>query len=414
MDRQIVYPGSVPLDTDLLNVQRSTMVAIGYLAQMMLGTGTVVDGLNCTPTAPPSLAVVIGPGSITQLNTVDPNAYGSLGPEANDPVVKMGVNVTGLQFPLQAPGTSGQSLIYLIQVSFAELDSGSLVLPYYNASNPSQPFSGANNTGVAQNTQRLQRVQVQVKAGAEAPTGTQVAPDADAGFVGIWTVTVNSGAQQVTAANIVQVPGAPFLPTKLPQLTAGYRNMAAYGAGSSGKWVAPNGVQAVKVRIWGGGGAGGAGNSGAGGGGAGGGFTEAYLEVVPGQLYAVTVANGGLGASATGGTSSFSNLASASGGGSGGAGASNGSGAGSSISGVGYGPGFGTAGSSGQSGSTVAAWVGGQGGAAFGNSGAAAVIGDVSSNLSGSAGAGPGAGGSGGIGTGGGGIGGAGLVVVEW
>ena len=33
MDRNIVYPGSIPLDTDLLTVNRNTMIALGYLAQ---------------------------------------------------------------------------------------------------------------------------------------------------------------------------------------------------------------------------------------------------------------------------------------------------------------------------------------------------------------------------------------------
>jgi hypothetical protein len=110
MDRQIVYPGSIPLDTDLLNVQRSTMIAIGYLAQATLGAGVVVDGLACTPVSPASLAVVIGPGSITQLSPIDPNSFGSLGVDANDPVVKMGVNVTGLQFAVQPPASSGQAV----------------------------------------------------------------------------------------------------------------------------------------------------------------------------------------------------------------------------------------------------------------------------------------------------------------
>ena len=29
MDRTIVYPGSIPLDTDLLRLNRNTMVALG-------------------------------------------------------------------------------------------------------------------------------------------------------------------------------------------------------------------------------------------------------------------------------------------------------------------------------------------------------------------------------------------------
>ncbi len=415
MDRQIVYPGSIPLDTDLLNVQRNTMIAIGYLAQATLGSGVVVDGLGCVPATPASLAIVIGPGSITQLSPIDSNSFGSLGADANDPLVKMGVNVTGLQFALQPPPSSGQAVNHLVQVGFGELDTASLVLPYYNAANPAQPFSGVNNTGTAQNTQRLQRVVVQVKPGVPAPAGSQVTPTADPGFTAIWSITVGYGAQQVTGSGIVQVPGAPFIGTKIPQLTPGYRNMAAFGAGSSGPWVTPNGIRLVKLRIWGGGGAGGTGNGGAAGGGSGGGFSEAYVGVQPGQAYQVTVANGGAAAGAAGGTSSFGNLASASGGGGGGSGSAGAGGAGSNLPGSGFGPGFGTAGSSGQSGSaTSGCCIGGQGGGSFGNAGSAAVVGGTASSLSGLAGAGPGAGGSGGIGGGSGGAGGSGLVVVEW
>ena len=76
MDRNIVYPGSIPLDTDLLNINRNNMVALGYLAQAVLGTSIVVDGLACAPTTPASLTVVVGPGSITQAH--QPDEYVSL------------------------------------------------------------------------------------------------------------------------------------------------------------------------------------------------------------------------------------------------------------------------------------------------------------------------------------------------
>ena len=37
MDRTIVYPGSIPLDTDLLRLNRNTMVALGALMKAVLG-----------------------------------------------------------------------------------------------------------------------------------------------------------------------------------------------------------------------------------------------------------------------------------------------------------------------------------------------------------------------------------------
>ena len=33
MDRNIVYPASIPLDTDILTLNRNTMIGLGYLLQ---------------------------------------------------------------------------------------------------------------------------------------------------------------------------------------------------------------------------------------------------------------------------------------------------------------------------------------------------------------------------------------------
>ena len=62
MDRNIVYPGSIPLDTDLLSLNRNTMIALGCLAQAVLGSDPFVDGLACIPSSPPSMTVTVGPG----------------------------------------------------------------------------------------------------------------------------------------------------------------------------------------------------------------------------------------------------------------------------------------------------------------------------------------------------------------
>jgi hypothetical protein len=117
MDRTIVYPGSIPLDTDLLNVNRNAMVAIGYLAQAVLGSSVVVDGLACRPTNPASMSVTVGPGSISQLAVVDTLAFGSLAADVTDPLVKMGIALSSTEFALAAPTSSGQSTNYLVQAS---------------------------------------------------------------------------------------------------------------------------------------------------------------------------------------------------------------------------------------------------------------------------------------------------------
>ena len=321
MDRNIVYPGSIPLDTDLLSVNRNTMLALGYLAQAVLGTGAVMDGLACVPTIPASLGVTVGPGSITQLLVVDTLAYGSLPADSLDPLVKMGINTAPTSFTLTAPTSSGQAINYLIQATLQESDAAPLVLPYYNAANPAQPYSGPNNAGTAQNTQRVQRVALQLKAGAAANLGAQATPPVDNGWVGLYVVTVAYGQTALTAAAITVFPTAPFLAWKLPSLVPGFGSgVQAFTA--SGSFTVPAGISQVEVEVWGGGSGSFASTSTtASGGGSGGGYArKRIIGLTPGQAIPVTVGQGGSGgttagaAGTAGGSSSFGVYVSATGG----------------------------------------------------------------------------------------------------
>ena len=321
MDRNLVYPGSVPLDTDVLCANRNTMIALGYLAQAVLGTNTVVDGLTCTPTAPASMTVTIGAGSITQLGVVDALPYGSLVADAADPLVKMGINVGPTPFTLAVPTTSGQSANYLIQAALQEADTTPIVLPYYNAAAPSQPYSGPTNSGVAQNTQRVQRVQLEIKPGVPANTGSQATPTVDNGWVGLYVVTVSYGQTTIVAGNIAQLTTAPFLGWKLPNLRPGFAS-GVQTFQTTGTFIVPSGVTQVEVELWGGG-SGSYASIGtiASGGGSGGGYARKRLTgLAPGQSIAVTVGAGGIGgntsggAPTAGGTSSFGSYVNATGG----------------------------------------------------------------------------------------------------
>jgi len=319
MDRNIVYPGSIPLDTDLLSLNRNTMVALGALAQAVLGTSTVVDGLACTQTTPASLGVSVGPGSITQLSVIDSLAFGAL-PASTDALVKMGINTQATAFTLAAPTTAGQSINYLIQAALSEADAGPVVLPYYNAADPALPFSGPGNSGTAQNTQRTQRVQLQLKAGAPAITGTQTTPPVDSGWAGLYVVTVATGQATVTAANIAAHPAAPFLGFRLPQLRPGFAS-GVQSITATGSFIVPAGVTQLDVELWGGGAGSFASLSGTpSGGAAGGGYCRKRITgLAPGQVIAVTIGAGGnAGATGTaptaGGTTSFGAFCSASGG----------------------------------------------------------------------------------------------------
>jgi hypothetical protein len=220
MDRQIVYSGAIPLDTDLLNTNKNLMIGLGFALQAILGGTTVVDGLACTPTGPASQQVLVAQGSIYSTENVDGTAFGSLGSDTSHQILKQGLTALGnTAFTCAAPSTSGQSIAYLIQGEYQDIDGGSTVLPYYNASNPAVAFNGPANAGTSQNTVRQGKLVLNLKAGASATTGTQVTPTPDAGFTGLWVVTVANGITAITSGMIAQYPGAPFINYKLPQLS---------------------------------------------------------------------------------------------------------------------------------------------------------------------------------------------------
>lgn len=213
MDRQIVYPGAIPLETDLLNTNKNAMIGLSKLAAAILGTSTFLNGLACTPTGPASLQVYVAPGEIYSLQNVDGTAYSSIAADTTHAILKQGISLDQLTMSCPAPVTAGQSVNYLIQVAYQDTDSGAVVLPYYNSSNPSQAYAGPANSGTAQNTVRKGVCAVSAKAGVAATTGTQTTPAPDAGYIGAFVVTVAYGQTQITAPNIAAYAGAPFLPS---------------------------------------------------------------------------------------------------------------------------------------------------------------------------------------------------------
>ena len=209
MDRVFVYPGEIPRSSDILQLQRWMMEAHGWLIAGAIGQNTVFTGLQCVPTSPASMSVVVDPGAIFSLEEIDTTAFGSLPANAN-PLMKSGLSTSPTTFTLTAPSTSGYSVNYLIQVQFQESDGNPTVLPYYNAANPSQPFSGTGNNGQSQNTARLEIAALQLVTGVAAPTGSQVTPAVESGWYGLWVITVNNGQTSITAADISLYPGAPM------------------------------------------------------------------------------------------------------------------------------------------------------------------------------------------------------------
>ena len=212
MDRQTVYAGAIPLETDLLNTNKFAMIGLSKLAAAILGTSTAVNGLACTANSPASMSVNVSAGEIYSLQNIDGTAYSSLSADTTHQIVKQGILLDSVSLSCPAPTTNGFSINYLIEAAYFDQDANPVLLPYYNASNPSQSFSGANNNGASQNTTRKGVCSVQVKAGIAATTGNQVTPAADSGYVGLWVVTVAYGQTTITSANIAQAVNAPFLP----------------------------------------------------------------------------------------------------------------------------------------------------------------------------------------------------------
>lgn len=324
MDRPIVYTGELPRSTDFLTAQQNTMIAIGNALQAVFGNSTtIVTGLTVAPTSPASMSIQVGPGSIIANEPMEPNAYGSLASDTSDSLVKMGINATGVtSLALTAPGTTGQSINYLIEAAFLEADGGSTVLSYFNSSNPAQAYAGPSNTGTSQNTVRTQSVALQAKAGTAATTGTQTTPSADSGYVPLAVVTVAYGATTIVSGNISVHPLAPYPRFNLQSLGQGF------GAGvqsftSSGNFTVPNGVTQVEVEVWGAGSGSYASTASiASGGGSGGGYARKRITgLTAGSVIAVTVGAGGTAGSTSGptaptagGTSSFGSYVSATGG----------------------------------------------------------------------------------------------------
>ena len=212
MDRQIVYPGAIPLETDLLNTNKYAMMGLAKLAAALMGSNTYLHGLACTPSSPASMVVNVAKGQIYSLQNVDGTAYSSLAADTTNTILKQGVILGSTAFTLAAPTTAGQSINYLIQIAYSDTDSGATVLPYYNAANPSVAYSGPNNAGTAQNTVRSGVCTIALKAGVAATTGTQTTPTADTGYTAAWVITVAQGATTITASNIAVAANAPFLP----------------------------------------------------------------------------------------------------------------------------------------------------------------------------------------------------------
>jgi hypothetical protein len=170
------------------------------------------------------------------LAATDASAYSSLSADAHN-ILKQGISLDAVTLTCTPPATGGQSINYLVQAVYQDQDTGLVTLPYYNASNPSQAWSGPNNTGAQQATARKGIVTISAKAGIAATTGTQTTPAPDAGYTGLWVVTVANGQTTITAGNISQAQNSPILPTDLLHAMQGNSLLVANDVGVANAYV---------------------------------------------------------------------------------------------------------------------------------------------------------------------------------
>jgi hypothetical protein len=224
MDRQAFQTGQLIPNAQLLGMEKSKLVGLGYALEAVMGAGgTVVSGLACSPTTVPSLSVVVGRGSIMTTAAIDGVAYSDLGTDTNATIKQGILQEPGVTLTLTPPSTPGYSQTYLIQAAQSDSDTTTTV-PFYNAANPAQPYNGPNNSGNATLTARQSKCVVSLKAGAAATTGSQTAPSPDVGNVGLYTITLVNGQTAITSGQIVQLSTAPFIPATLPGIPAGIQS----------------------------------------------------------------------------------------------------------------------------------------------------------------------------------------------
>ena len=255
MDRVQNYNLQTPLTADDLNKERDyTAIALGKIVSALLGQGTVVSDLAATAVASTTVPTLqLSDGQLYELATLDPTAFGSL-PVNSFPstanVMKQGLLLASRgdanTFELTPPGTSGESIIYLLEAQYADLDTDTQTITFYNVSDPTNP------TTATQPRVREGTISFVLKAGIASSSPT--APSADAGYVPLYNIEVAYGQTVLSQSDITVASGAPFLSQKLFGLMNGSGNLNVDALTASGLITANDGIDVTAGVITAGGG----------------------------------------------------------------------------------------------------------------------------------------------------------------
>lgn len=222
MDRPIVQPGMVPLESTPLQIAKTTMVSFAKMCGATFGVNGIINNFPCVPGT--GLTVAVGPGEVYQSDNIDSTQYGSIPADTAHQIIKQGILLDPVVLSVPAPGTAGQSINYLVQVKFQDIDGQVVTLPYFNPSNPTVPYAGPGGTGTSQATMRAGTMVVSLKAGTAAATGSQTTPSVDAGYIGAYVITIANGAGSVVTGNIAAFSASNFVGADiLTQVRTQYR-----------------------------------------------------------------------------------------------------------------------------------------------------------------------------------------------
>jgi hypothetical protein len=214
MDRVIVYPGQVPLETDLLNTNKYAMLGLGRLAAAVTGpvtTGSgLAEGLVVAATSTPSLSVTVSPGSMYSSLNVDSTAYSSVPADTTAAIPKQGILLNAQTIDCSSVKPSSGYRIVTIAAVIADSDADTTVLPYYNSANTAVALNGSNGSGVPQSRRRTTTLTLRAAAGGTVASGNAPLPSLSGGEVGLasfmlrsTTTSISTSTESTTNANII-------------------------------------------------------------------------------------------------------------------------------------------------------------------------------------------------------------------
>ena len=193
------------------------MVGLAKLTESVYGQNQWVVGLQVVPTNPQGQSVQVSTGQMYQVDETDMSGWSSLPGDPTE-IVQQGFLNNVITFTINPPPLPSESQWYLIEGQFEQLDTNTAILQFFNPVSPATPFNGPGNSGSASNQDRLGTVLLRLKPGLPAPTGDEVKPTIDSGFLALAYVHINFGQATLGNGDITDV--RPTYPT-IPQILAG-------------------------------------------------------------------------------------------------------------------------------------------------------------------------------------------------